>query len=212
VVRVLGSVRGISSGYDIQRSLWGVGGGAVIRVTSWLSLSGDLFSLVSPPDTSVDHLAWGAGAQLRIPYTPHSLSLQFTNTQSASIEGSSRGVPGAHMFGFEFTIPFTLARYFGRKEKPAAGGPAAALEAAAATVRIANLSFARSQLRVRAGSRVRWLNDDQVQHSVTSDNGAFDSGLIDPGHTFDRVFDRPGTYSYHCTPHPFMRARIIVEP
>jgi len=26
------------------------------------------------------------------------------------------------------------------------------------------------------------------------------------------VFDRPGDYAYHCTPHPFMTGHVIVEP
>lgn len=211
-VRLLGTVRGISSGYDVQRSLWGAGGGAVIRVTSWLSLAGDVFDLANAPDDLPGAIAWGAGAQLRIPYSPHSLSIQFTNTQSGSMEGASRGVRGAHMAGFEFTIPFTLARYFGHRARPAAAADTGAVSTGAAQVRIANLSFSASELRVRAGARVRWVNADQVQHSVTADDGAFDSGLIDPGRGFERVFDRPGTYSYHCTPHPFMRGRVIVEP
>ena len=215
-VRVLGTVRGMSSGYDVQRSLWGAGGGVVVRVTSWLSLAGDVFSLANAPDGAPGVTAWGAGAQLRIPYSPHSFSIQVTNTQSGSIEGSSRGVKGAHMAGFEFTIPFTLSRYFGRRAKPApasdtttvSAGPSAGLT----VVRIANLSFVANEVRVRAGTRVRWVNDDQVQHSVTGEGGAFDSGLIDPGRTFERVFDRPGSYSYHCAPHPFMHGTVIVEP
>jgi amicyanin len=120
------------------------------------------------------------------------------------------------MAGFEFTIPFTLSRYFGHRAKPAAAvdtttvsaGPSAGLT----VVRIANLSFGANEVRVRAGTRVRWVNADQVQHSVTSEDGAFDSGLIDSGRSFERVFDRPGSYSYHCTPHPFMHGRVIVEP
>ncbi|HEX3234373.1 MAG TPA: cupredoxin family copper-binding protein [Gemmatimonadales bacterium] len=219
-VRLLGTVRGMSSAYDVQRSLWGGGGGAVIRLTSWLSLAGDVFALANAPDDLTAATAWGAGAQLRIPYSPHSFSIQFTNTQSGSIEGASRGVRGAHMAGFEFTIPFTLSRYFGHRARPAVVPPAADTAGVsrpvdttgAARVRIANLSFGPSELRVRAGARVRWVNGDQVQHSVTADNGTFDSGLIDPGAGFERVFDRPGTYAYHCTPHPFMQARVIVEP
>jgi plastocyanin len=211
-VRLLGTVRGISSGYDVQRSLWGAGGGAVVRVTSWLSLAGDVFSLANAPDDAPGVTAWGAGAQLRIPYSPHSFSIQITNTQSGSIEGSSRGVKGAHMAGFEFTIPFTLARYFGHRAKPAAAADTAGVSTGVTAVRIANLSFTASELRIRAGTRVRWVNEDQVQHSVTADDGAFDSGLIDAGRGFERVFDRPGSYSYHCTPHPFMQGRVIVEP
>lgn len=215
-VRLLGTVRAMSSGYDVQRSLWGAGGGVVVRVTSWLSLAGDVFSLANAPDVDPGVTAWGAGVQLRIPYSPHSFSIQVTNTQSGSIEGASRGVKGAHMAGFEFTIPFTLSRYFGRRAKPAPLADtttvSAGLSAGVTVVRIANLSFAASEVRVRAGTRVRWVNDDQVQHSVTAEDGAFDSSLIDPGRSFERVFDRPGSYSYHCTPHPFMHGRVIVEP
>lgn len=212
-VRLLGTVRGISSGYDVQRSLWGVGSGAVVRVTSWLSLAADVFGLVNASDGAGLGTAWGAGAQLRIPYSPHTFSIQVTNTQSASIEGSSRGVRGAHMAGFEFTIPFTLSRYFGRRGKtaPAAAEPPAAT-GAAAVVRVANLAFGENALRVRAGTRVRWVNEDRVQHSVTADDGAFDSGLIEPGRSYEQVFERPGEYAYHCTPHPFMTAQVIVEP
>ena len=152
-VRLLGTVRGMSSAYDVQRSLWGAGGGVVVRVTSWLSLAGDVFSLANAPDADPAVTAWGAGAQLRIPYSPHSFSIQVTNTQSASIEGSSRGVRGAHMAGFEFTIPFTLSRYFGHRAKPAAGRtrPASRRRLSGVTVvRIANLSFG-GEVRVRAG-------------------------------------------------------------
>jgi plastocyanin len=215
-VRLLGTVRGMSSGYDVQRSLWGAGGGVVVRVTSWLSLAGDVFTLANAPDADPGVTAWGAGAQLRIPYSPHSFSIQVTNTQSGSIEGSSRGVRGAHMAGFEFTVPFTLSRYFGRRAKRAAAADTTTVQAAPAAgltvVRIADLSFGAKEVRVRAGTRVRWVNADQVQHSVTGEGGAFDSGLIDAGRSFERVFDRPGTYSYHCTPHPFMQGRVIVEP
>ncbi len=224
-VRLLGAVRGFSSAYDVQRSIWGVGSGVVIRVTNWLSLTGDVFDLVNPPDLVTHVAAWGAGAQLRIPYSPHSFSIQVTNTQSASFEGSSRGVQGAHMAGFEFTIPFTLSRYFGHRAKPRVApdttAPGTVAEARgrqpvagkeASVVHIANLAFAGGEIRVHMGATVRWINEDQVQHTVTGDEGGFDSGLIEPGQTFQRVFDRPGTYPYHCTPHPFMHGRVIVEP
>jgi plastocyanin len=210
-VRLLGAVRGMSSAYDVQRSLWGVGGGAVVRITSWLSLSGDVFELANDPPEAGASTAWGAGAQLRIPYTPHSFSIQVTNTQSATLQGSSRGIAGAHLAGFEFTIPITLSRYFGRRPEPAAT-PATPAAPAAAVVHAAKLAFGPTEVSVHAGERVRWINDDPVQHSVTADDGAFDSGLVEPGRVFERVFDRPGTYAYHCTPHPFMRGRVVVLP
>ena len=217
-LRLLGTVRGMSNAYDVQRSLWGVGTGAVVRVTSWLSLAGDVFGLVNAPDGAGLGTVWAGGAQLRIPYSPHTFSIQVTNTQSASIEGSSRGVRGAHMVGFEFTIPFTLSRYFGRRggappaATPQAAAPSPPAGPVAAVVRIANLSFDGKVIRIKAGERVRWVNEDQLQHTVTADGGGFDSGLVNPGRVFERVFDTPGEFAYHCTPHPFMTGRVIVEP
>jgi amicyanin len=79
-------------------------------------------------------------------------------------------------------------------------------------VRIANLTFDARTVHVRAGTTVRWTNADQLQHSVTADDGSFDSGLIEPGRSYERVFDRPGDYAYHCTPHPFMTGHVVVEP
>jgi plastocyanin len=218
-VRLLGAVRGFTSGYDVQRSLWGAGSGLLVRVTDWLSVTGDVFDLINEPDALPTTAAWGAGLQLRVPYSPHTFSIQITNTQSASLEGSSRGIKGAHMAGFEFTIPFTLSRYFGRRHKPSAQPDTSAAAprqtgdtTGATVVRIASLAFGRGEIHVRAGVRVQWVNGDQVQHSVSADDGSFDSGLIDPGKAYERVFDRPGTYAYHCTPHPFMTGRVVVEP
>jgi amicyanin len=120
------------------------------------------------------------------------------------------------MAGFEFTIPFTLSRYFGHRGAPKAPSGADTVQHAAAAgatgVRIANLAFDAKTVRVRVGTTVRWTNGDQLQHSVTADDGTFNSGLIDPNRSYEHVFDRPGDYAYHCTPHPFMTGHVIVEP
>ncbi|MER3601112.1 MAG: hypothetical protein C4339_00040 [Nitrososphaerota archaeon] len=55
-----------------------------------------------------------------------------------------------------------------------------------------------------------WTNDDIVVHTVTSDDGKFDSGLLNPGQSWNYTFTTPGTYPYHCIPHPFMRATVVV--
>ena len=54
-------------------------------------------------------------SHVAIPGTPHTFSLQATNTSTATLEGASRGT-SQRRYGFEFTIPFTLARYFGRRQ------------------------------------------------------------------------------------------------
>ncbi len=62
----------------------------------------------------------------------------------------------------------------------------------------------------RVGDTVVWRNAGTVQHTVTADSATFDSGLLDPGATFEFRFDQPGIYAYHCTPHPWMKAVIRV--
>jgi plastocyanin len=49
---------------------------------------------------------------------------------------------------------------------------------------------------------VSWHNIDSVKHTVTSNSpDVFDSGPILPGRVFERGFDTPGTFGYHCLIH-----------
>jgi plastocyanin len=61
------------------------------------------------------------------------------------------------------------------------------------------------------GNIVSWTNDDSTEHTVTADDGSFDSGPISSGDTFDNTFDEPGDFGYHCSIHPFMTGVVIVE-
>lgn len=79
------------------------------------------------------------------------------------------------------------------------------------TVLIQNLSFSPSTITVTAGSTVTWRNYDNMAHTVTSDEGLFDSGLLNQNGTFSFKFDSTGTYDYHCTPHPQMTASVVVN-
>ena len=58
---------------------------------------------------------------------------------------------------------------------------------------------------------VLWTNDDTIEHTVTADDGSFDSGSMYHGQNFDNTFDTPGDFSYHCSIHPFMTGVVIVE-
>ncbi|MEU5428909.1 cupredoxin domain-containing protein [Streptomyces olivoreticuli] len=78
-------------------------------------------------------------------------------------------------------------------------------------VTIANHAFNPAEQPVRAGETVTWINvEDGVPHTVTSDTRLWDSGVIDPGSTFSRVFPAPGTFRYHCDIHPDMKGAILV--
>ena len=76
---------------------------------------------------------------------------------------------------------------------------------------ISNFAFEPNEVRVRPGARVTWVNCDADVHTSTSDNGVWNSPNLEQGQTYTRSFDAAGTFAYHCTPHPFMQAGVIVE-
>lgn len=70
--------------------------------------------------------------------------------------------------------------------------------------------FTPSQITVNVGDTVVWQNTDGMAHTVTSYDGAFDSGTMQPGAVYSRTFTTPGTYSYRCVFHPGMVGTITV--
>ena len=80
-------------------------------------------------------------------------------------------------------------------------------------VTIDNFRYNPPTLVVTRGSKVTWVNQDDVPHTVTStaDPRAFDSKALDTDGRFSQVFEAPGTYEYFCAVHPKMTARIIVK-
>ncbi|MBU6429278.1 MAG: cupredoxin family copper-binding protein [Cyanobacteria bacterium REEB65] len=83
---------------------------------------------------------------------------------------------------------------------------------ASADIAIRAFAFSPAVVAIGAGERVAWTNQDAgIAHTVTANDRAFDSGPIAPGSSWSHVFTEPGTYSYHCTPHPFMRGTLIVR-
>jgi plastocyanin len=83
--------------------------------------------------------------------------------------------------------------------------------AANAAVEIADFAFSPESLEVEAGTTVTWINNDSAPHTVTSDDGAFDSGTLETGDTFSFTFDEAGTFAYHCDIHPRMTATVEVS-
>lgn len=79
------------------------------------------------------------------------------------------------------------------------------------TVTIQNFSFGPGTLTVSAGTTVNWINSDSVTHTVTAMDGSFDSSNLAPGQQFSFTFATPGTYSYHCSIHPFMTGQVVVQ-
>ena len=71
--------------------------------------------------------------------------------------------------------------------------------------------FSSASLTIAVGDTVTWRNADDRPHTVTSNDGAFDSGNLDEGQGFSFTFSEPGTYTYRCDYHSEMQATIVVE-
>lgn len=209
-LRIMAAGRYFSDGYGRGEARYAVGGGATLRLHRNVSLAGDVTTLLDR--LAGEDVAWGAALQLAIPSTPHTLSLQVTNTTTGTLQGSSRGL-GDMRGGFEFTIPITLGRYFGRRSAAAAATvtPSAPADSSQVPVDMRAIVFAPASLEIPAGGGIAFTNQDPLVHTITADDGSWDSGPIQPGATWRRVFDRPGTYAFHCTPHPFMKGVVVVR-
>jgi plastocyanin len=93
------------------------------------------------------------------------------------------------------------------KEKVSAASATAVVK----KVSIKDFDFSPASRSVTVGTTVTWTNTGQAPHTVTADDGTFDSGTLDPGKDFSFTFDTPGTFTYHCNIHPRMKGKIVVK-
>ena len=271
-LRVIGAARILSNPFTAGETRLALAGGATLRIARYLAVAGDVAQVMND-DAPNTETAWSAGLHLAIPYTPHTLSLQATNTNVSTLQGASRGGDDVR-YGFEFTVPITLRRWFGRPSAPpevatptqrvdtvvvvqrdtvivaAPAAPAAraapadsprvevpraapapadtarppvagaprtaprrtpAARPAVVNVVLRNTTFVPGRIQITAGTTVVWRNEDQLIHTVTANDKSFDSGLLQPGRTYRRTFERPGQYPYYCLPHPFMKGVVVVR-
>jgi plastocyanin len=89
--------------------------------------------------------------------------------------------------------------------------PTAGAQGKTMTVSIKDFAFNPPNATVAPGTTVTWVNNDQVPHTATANDGTFDSGTLQPGQSYSFAFDEPGTYAYHCNIHPYMTATITVS-
>jgi plastocyanin len=104
-------------------------------------------------------------------------------------------------------VAFALANHRSGSPSPRS---TATVTGTAAAVTTKNYAFVPQSLTVKAGTRVIWTNRDSTAHTATADQGSLDTGTINPGQSKTIEFRHPGTYSYHCAFHAFMRGTITV--
>ena len=92
-----------------------------------------------------------------------------------------------------------------------AAGRADAAEAR--EVDIANYKFTPGSITIPAGTTVTWVNHDEEVHTVTAGDEpkSFKSTGLDTDDKFSFTFAKPGSYSYFCSIHPYMTAKIVVQ-
>jgi len=91
--------------------------------------------------------------------------------------------------------------------------PMAPPQQAATSVSAKDDVFDPATVNIKPGTTIRFVNNGKHAHTVTSDDGKFDSGDIPPGGVFQATFMSPGTYRYHCKHHKDMKGTIVVgEP
>jgi plastocyanin len=57
---------------------------------------------------------------------------------------------------------------------------------------------------------VVWTNEDSDPHTVTTDKTGFSSQALNTGQSYTHVMTKAGTFTYHCTIHPFMHGAVTV--
>jgi amicyanin len=100
-----------------------------------------------------------------------------------------------------------LATHHGAKKMAATPTPVVATN----SVSIQNYMFSPAEITVKVGTSVTWTNHDSVGHTITGDNvDELSSTIIEHGKTYTHTFNKVGSYTYHCSPHPYMKGTVIV--
>jgi plastocyanin len=77
---------------------------------------------------------------------------------------------------------------------------------------IDNFTFAPGAVTVPVGSKVVWVNADDIPHSIVATAGTFHSAALDTDDVFSFPFNQAGTFEYFCGLHPQMTGIIVVSP
>ena len=87
--------------------------------------------------------------------------------------------------------------------------------AGSTVVVVRDFAFQPASIAIRAGQSVTWINcsaPGDPPHTATADGGSWGSPQLAAGETYTWTFTQAGTFAYHCEPHPFMAAEVVVQP
>jgi plastocyanin len=88
---------------------------------------------------------------------------------------------------------------------------AVAAQDAGKIVTIDNFTFGPKELTVAVGTTVKWVNHDDIPHTVVEKNTMFRSKALDTDDAYSYTFASAGSFDYFCGLHPHMVGKIIVK-
>lgn len=78
-------------------------------------------------------------------------------------------------------------------------------------VHVVDFDFSPATIEIAPGDSVEWDNHDSAPHTVTAEDGSFDSGRMNEGDSFTHAFASAGTFAYRCDFHSDMRGTVVVK-
>ena len=131
---------------------------------------------------------------------------------SCTSSNATQAYPGADVKVISSSTPEVNSGMANMKMGAADAGHSKMHEATAPNeVSIENFSFAPATLTVKAGTKVTWINHDDVPHTVDENDKLFKSGTMDTDDKYSYTFNSPGTFNYFCALHPKMTGQIVVK-
>ena len=72
-------------------------------------------------------------------------------------------------------------------------------------------AFNPLRAKVAVGTRVQFLNNGKIPHTVEAQDDSWTTGTLEPATWAYVAFDEPGTFRFHCTDHPWAIGEVTVE-
>jgi plastocyanin len=88
---------------------------------------------------------------------------------------------------------------------------AVAAQDATDVITIDNFTFTPKELTVAVGTTVKWVNHDDIPHTVVEKTTTFRSKALDTDDSYSFTFTSAGTFDYFCGLHPHMVGQVIVK-
>lgn len=80
------------------------------------------------------------------------------------------------------------------------------------TINIKEYKYSKPSITVKKGTKIKWVNKDEMKHNATTSKAGGPKGpLLAKGKSYTWTASKKGTFNYTCSPHPFMKGKIIVK-